>query len=228
MKKTKNNKPSPNNKIVLKPKSDEHASPNCINMMPHISFPQRNRQHQLRKVYDLALLALSPSTTTTLTALFSPGQNVAVNGRTGDFTYSDALEFTYTIACANADLYTTVRVQIIQWYENNGLVAPTAAILFQLAADGIYAMPDLNYSNQYHIVYDRLHSFAGLATAPTSSSNQAVHMVLRAPSQFRPKNTFTVGAATCDNCLYLVVTSDSAIAPFPVMNFKSRQVFQED
>lgn len=178
------------------------------------------------KVVDANLIVATPSTTPILFNLFAPTQGPALNQRTGDITFIDRMWITYTCNAANADVFSSLRLILFQWKPNDLSQPPTAAVILQSVADNVYAMYDWNFSDQYRILFDRIHSFSGTLTNPTSSTNQCISQEISlAPCVKRVE--FGFGLPTGDNVIFLMVMSDSAIAPFPNLNFKSRITYTD-
>jgi len=203
-------------------------SPYSFSLMPHIVRPNRvPRGENELKVFDTAISVTTPTTTAFLFNCFTPSQGVALNQRTGDIVYVKNVEMVYTCNAANADLFSSLRVMLFQWRPNAGLIAPVSSDILQVSADGIYAFLDVPFGDQYHVFYDHLHCFAGLAAAPTSSTNQGMHRVF-SPGSFTPKVNFGFSLTTAANSIWLLAVSDSAIAPTPNLSFKARISFEEN
>jgi len=208
-------------------KQKDRVTPGSVSLLPHIYRGPKRPGSGATKVYDLAVQNITPSTTASLLAIFAPAQGVALNQRTGDVIYYQQMEMIYTCNAANADIYSSLRVMLFQWHPNSNLIAPTAADILQTVTEGIYAVVDYGYSNQFIIFYDQLHAFAGTATNPSASSNQAVHKVFGANSVTR-KVLFAPGTNAGSNILFLLTVSDSAVAPTPNLNFKFRVTYEEE
>jgi len=205
-------------------KKQDYFSPGSISLLPHIYRGQGKLGVPGTKVYDLAIQNLSISTTATIFPIFLPAQGVALNQRDGDICFMEEIEIIYTCNAANTDIFSNLRIVILQWYPNDAIAAPTAANIFQTSTDGVYSVLDYGYSDQFRIIYDQLHSFSGTATNPTMSSNQSVHKVIKS-SQFRSRVQFITGTTNGSGKLYFLSVSDSSIAPEPGLIFKSRVSF---
>jgi len=186
-----------------------------------------SRRRRAVKFFDSNVTAYSPSSSGIVQSLFAPAQGVSVTNRLGDVCFLRGMVINYTINAANADVVSSCRIILFQWKPNANLLAPTVSSILQLATDNIYAMYDWNFSDQYVILYDKLHSFSGTSTAPTASSNQnwAGEISLSRASK---KVNFAVSAVTGSNEIYLLAISDSAVIPFPTLTFKSRVMFEDE
>jgi hypothetical protein len=188
--------------------------------------PQTKRGMTQIKVVDTNFSG-SPLTTGTVTDVFPPAQSLALNGRTGDVVYLKDIYLLYVCSAANADTFSTMRVILFQWKVNSALAVPNAGNILQSAAtSGIVSFLDWNFADQFTILYDRIHSFAGLATAPTSSTNQ--NSSIKVQKNFQKRVNFTLGATSGSEKIYLLTISDSAIAPSPSIVGNCRITYSEE
>lgn len=179
------------------------------------------------KINDIQNITSVSSTGSILTGLSGPGQGVALNQRTGDIIYLDKMYLTYTCDSANSDVFASLRVIIFQWRPNSALVMPAVNDILQNSGFNVCSMYDWNYSNQYTILYDRLHTFAGTSTAPTASTNQCWSGEISLASCQR-RSQFQLATTLGSNQLYCLVISDSAVIPFPNFTMVSRVTYTED
>jgi len=178
------------------------------------------------KIFDLNVSAANVGSGSTLNVLSSPAQGVGRSQRTGDSITLHSLNVTYAIVQANTDIYSDTRIIIFQWFPNTSLSSPVLAdILENTGAIGLYSQYAWDTRDQYRIMYDRLHSQAGLATAPTATTNVSVFN--RKVGVPRKNIDFTTGVTSGSNTLWTLWISDSAIAPFPLLNFTSRLKFTD-
>jgi len=223
-----NNRKNKNKKNVVKKKKLTMK-----NELPYVTYvnggplPLKRKGMPTVKIFDNNLTTITPSTTATIQGLFAPAQGVAITNRIGDIVYLRKMSVIYNCNAANADIFSQLRVVIFQWIPNNALIAPLATSIFQLAADHVYAMYDVNFQDQYRILYDKIHAFAGTSTNPSSSVNQTYSGNISLSSAFK-RCAFTLGGITNSNSIYLLTVSDSGIVPFPTLNFKSRICFEEE
>jgi len=178
------------------------------------------------KIFDVNVSATSVGAGATLIPLSNMAQGVGRSQRVGDSASLIGLNMTYEIVQLNADIYSDTRVIIFQWFPNTALLVPVLAdILQNTAAIGLYSQYNWENRDQYRILYDRLHSQSGLATAPTSTSNESV--LNRRVGVQRKLMEFAIASTTGSNQLYVLWISDSSIAPFPIINFTSRVKFTD-
>jgi hypothetical protein len=178
------------------------------------------------KLFDSTASTQNASTTATLVPLSGPAQGTAVNQRTGDTVrLCDRLVLNYTTSSQNADVFNTVRVIVFQWIPNTALTVPTAASILQ-NANNILSPYDFQNSNQYRILYDAVHLMSGTAAGPTSAGNQGFYGELSLSRALKLLE-FATGAVTGSNQLYLMFLSDSALLPFPLMNYWVRVFFYD-
>lgn len=173
-----------------------------------------------------AAYSINPTATGVISAtpINAPLQGVGVSQRTGDTIYMKKLYINYAIDAANSDIYSTARVMIFQWHVNTQLATPAVADILQSA--NIYSMYNWQYSNQVKVLYDRVHFFSGLATAPTSASNQGYYGSIKLDCI--KKVQFDSGLSLGSQSLWVMTISDSALAPFPLLNIYTRVVYSED
>lgn len=179
------------------------------------------------KFFDTNLTTVTPSTSGVVIPVFQPPQGVLVTDRIGDVCYLRSMCINYTCNAANADVFSSLRVVVFQWKPNANLLAPTAASIFQFASDNVNSMYDWNFADQYIILYDKLHSFAGTAAIPTASTNQ--NWVGEIPLRRAIKKVnFAASAVGGSNQIYLLIVSDSSVIPFPNFTFKTRVMFEDE
>jgi len=178
------------------------------------------------KYSDVNVTASSMTTAGTVTPITVIGQGVTVTQRVGDTAFLERLYINFDINAANSDVFTTARVMIFQWLVNTDLHVPVIADILQ---GGLLTLSMMNYqhSNQFHVLFDRLFTLTGLATAPTVGSLIAYSgEVSLAPA--KKALEFTPAATTGSNQLFIMYLSDSALAPFPALNYTIRVMFDEE
>jgi len=178
------------------------------------------------KVYDENSSAFTIGAGATLSLLSGITQGAAQAQRVGDQVELVSLEITYEVVQANTDIYSNTRVLIFQWFPNTTLIAPVlASILYNTAAIGPYSQYNWQYRDQYHVIYDKLFSQAGISTSVASSTNMSV--LRHRLTNFRKPIKYTPGTAAGSNHLYFLFMSDSTIAPFPVGSFATRLEYRD-
>jgi len=175
------------------------------------------------KFNDIAY-SVSPTASGTVLGGIPITQGVTVNQRTGDTIFWKHLYINYTMAAANSDVISTARVIIFQWHPNSALVAPIVGDILQVAS--VYSMYDWQFSNQYHILYDMVHILSGLTTAPTSSSNQGYFGAIDLSTAIL-RSEFSTAAGNGSEQFYVLVISDSTVAPSPSFNAIFRVTYTE-
>jgi len=148
-----------------------------------------------------------------------------VSQRTGDTVFLKQILFNYNVQVDFNDVFDSVRVIMFQWYPNSGLVAPIVADILQTAS--VSAFYNWQLSSQYSILYDKVHFMAGVATSPTSSSNQGFYGEISMKNVMR-RVEFTAGSAFGSGELFLLVISDSSLVPNPAYTGRTRVIYCED
>lgn len=178
------------------------------------------------KFVDVTTAGASPSATGSILAGFcNITQGPGVSQRTGDTIFYRNCYINYILYTTNSDVTTSTRVIIFQWHPNSNLVVPIVSDILQTAS--IYSMYDWQYSNQYTILYDRIHFASGTATAPCDSSAQGYFGGINIGKAVQ-RAEFAPASALGSEQLYCLVISDSAIAPFPVFSITSRVVYTDE
>jgi len=197
-----------------------------VNQVANLVERREKRKHEV-KVFDTSQSAANIGAGATVSALTAVPQGVTQSERVGDQMEFVDCEFTYQLVQANADIYSDVRVIIFQWFPNTTISgAPVLAdILPNTAAVGLYSAYNWQYRSQYHILFDKLWSLAGLTTAPTSKT--AVSQLNVRLKNMRKEVVFTPGTTNGSNLLWLLTISDSVIAPFPQFNLQYRTKFRD-
>jgi hypothetical protein len=152
-------------------------------------------------------------------------QGVGVSQRTGDTLFYKELFLNYNAVAINADIFSSLRVIVFQWKPNTSLVIPTVTDILQTA--NIFSMYDWQFSSQYIIIYDKIHNFAGVAAAPSSSGNQSYFGKIDL-SRAGKRVEFSPGAVSASNELFILVISDSVAVPFPQFTCISRITYSEE
>jgi len=152
-------------------------------------------------------------------------QGVTVNQRTGDTVFWRSLHINYDITTQNTDVFNTSRVIIFQWHPNTILVAPVVTDVLQTVT--LYSMYDWQFSNQFTILYDRVHFQSGTATNPAGSGNQGYYGNVPFTKGFKVDAMYNAAAISASEQLFILVISDSLIAPFPVFTAQTRVIYDD-
>jgi len=193
--------------------------------------PEVNRGDGTKKVVDQpAVFSAGVSTSGTIVDLTQILQGNNVNTRTGDCVYIEKLFINYSVNSLSSDLFTNLRVIVFQWKPNTAISANPlpASTLQNVATYGIYNFYDWQFSNQFKILYDRVHSLVGNATSGASSGNQNWFGEIPLKGRAVKRIEFAFGSVNGSCKIYACFISDSAIAPFPQINFNSRLIYSEE
>jgi len=159
-------------------------------------------------------IGISASTVGNVVDLTSIAQGVGVSAREGDAIELVELLLNFNLVTQNADIFTTTRVIIFQWIPNDATVAPALGNVMQNSAS---TTPFYNWqgAEEYRILHDETFYLSGTTTAPTNSGLQGRtgQVISLAPAKKRV--LFTAGAATGSCKLFMLIWSDSLVAPFP-------------
>jgi len=164
------------------------------------------------------------ATGTILPGFVSVSQGVGVSQRTGNAIRVTNLILNYNIAQINSDIISQNRVIVFQFRPSSSLVMPIVADVLETVND-VQSMYNWELSNQYVICYDQVFFQSGTATVPTTSSNCGRYGEINITAAKKTLE-FTGASALGSYQFYLLVISDSLIAPFAVMDYTSRLVYE--
>jgi len=199
---------------------------NCMNVMENGQQTAVSRgQPQVKFVDTNNTVSIFSTGSILAPGLTNIGQGVGVSQRTGDTVFYKKLFLNYTIDAQNSDIFSNGRVIVFQWKPNTTLLAPTVADILQTTS--MYSMYDWQNSNQYIIIYDKIHSLAGLATAPSASGNQNFFGSISLSKALK-RVEFTTAAAGGSNQLFLLIIGDSVLAPFPTFTYQTRITYSQE
>jgi hypothetical protein len=214
-----------NNKLVSR--NIVYQSP-CVELNSHngVGGAQPSGASYQVKYFDSYVANTTVTNVGTMTNLYAPTQGTGTSQRVGDVTFLQRLYMNYKVSTQNADVFNTVRLVLFKWIPNAVLLAPTFATLTNGGGTTTTQwMYDWQYSNQFKILYDRVHLLSGLATAPTAAGHQAASLELDLNNL---RVQFSIGAATGSNDIFLFVISDSIVAPFPLLEYGARIVYCDE
>jgi hypothetical protein len=189
-----------------------------------------------RKSFYTTTGSVAVTTAGTLYCLSSIAQGHADTQRVGDELHKKTLEFMYHITVgatgliAAADQYNTVRLVIFIWHEDNGLAAPTPALILQLASatSPTSALSNYDTKHLYKILSDEQH-----VVYNTPIWNGAAPIWYHGPganfAPIRPRKIALSGSIEFDadtvvgeGHVYALVISDSAFTPNPTIELNTR------
>jgi len=176
------------------------------------------------KFDDLTSTSAVTSTGTILPGICNIAQGIGVTQRTGDTVYWEQLFLNYTINAQNSDVFSNCRVIVFQWHPSSAIAVPLVTDILQTAS--IYSQYDWQFSNQYAIIFDRVHFLSGTSTAPTVGGNQGFFGEIPLSDTVR-KGEYAPAVTTGSQQYYILVISDSVIAPFPNYTGTTRIVYTQ-
>lgn len=164
------------------------------------------------KYFDTIFNSVSLDTTGVFVDLSQIPQGASVNNRVGVEVNLVKLEF--PLILTSADQTNALRLTLVKYKPNNGVVAPTSGNLYNLAS-GIavcYQRFNLDSSDSYQIIKDKLYATA--ANSQTFNLNVGDDFNLSGLGKVR----FNRGAVTSgEDHLYMFLSSDSAVATHPAI-----------
>jgi len=179
------------------------------------------------KYLDITSLANSIGSGATLQNLGLIPQGDQQNQRIADFARLRKLYYNYSMYIANADIVTTVETKFYKWIVNTALATPLIANLLQNpAAANSLSHENFEYQQNYRLLWQHRYRAVGTATNPTTAANfgrnnQRIKIGGDPVQKFNP--TVTGGS----NQLYIMNISDSALTPFPILNYVFRVYFED-
>lgn len=185
---------------------------------------QALQSNTMIKYLDSVLIAQNVTAVGIVSALYNVPQGDAQSQRVGDVIFIRDLELTFSLEMANADVYTTSRIIIFQWKPNS---LPTVSSILQTpTANTCYSQYNFQNQDMYVVHYDKLFHQSGTATNPTETSN--VGVLQQKVRVGHREVEYSLGSTTAmTNQSWILYISDSAIVPFPVINWLVRVRYAE-
>jgi len=207
-----------------------NAKSNQLRTVVRKEVKREEMRNSVLKFIDTFLNSANVGSGGTLTSLATIPQGAAQSNRVGDHIIADHLRLHMNIIQSNTDVYTSVRSIVFQWYPNTALTAPAvASILQNSTGNGLWTDFNFQYRQQYTVLYDMTHSGAGLAAAPTASTNFSFRRPVKIRIPLRTNGIeFTPGATSQTNSIWLLQISDSAVTPFPIVSWNARLFYRDD
>jgi hypothetical protein len=135
--------------------------------------------------------------------------------------------FNFSLYTVNSDIVTTVRLIFFRWIPSTALIAPVvASILEAPSAANVLSHFNFQLQDNFKILHERQFQASGITVAPTVASNFG-STGFRVTLRDNPEIEFTQTATTGTNHLYLLAISDSAVTPFPILNFSTRLYYED-
>jgi len=179
------------------------------------------------KYLDTLSLANSIGSGATIFGLSIIPQGDTQSTRVGDFAQPLRLIFNYSLYTVNSDIVTTVRLIFFRWHVHSAFGAPNVVNLLEApGSSNVLSHINFQYQNDFDILWDRQYQASGITTAPTVNSNFGA-TGLEIPLGAHHEIEFALGATTGTDNLYLLAISDSALTPFPILNFSTRLYFED-
>lgn len=179
------------------------------------------------KYLDITSLANSIGAGATLQNLGLIPQGDQQNQRIADFARLRKLFFNYSMYIANADIVTTVEIKFYKWIPNTALATPLIANLLQNpAAANSLSHENFEFQQNYQVLWQRRFRAVGTATNPTTAANFGKNNQ-RIPIGRDPVQKFNPTSSGGSNQLYIMSISDSALTPFPILNYVFRNYFED-
>jgi len=165
------------------------------------------------------------ATGTILPGIVQISQGAGVSQRTGNRIYIEKAYFNYNITQINSDITVQSRVIVFQWVPNSSIVMPVVLDILETAND-CQSMYNWEFSNQYKIIYDQIFFQSGTATNPTLSSNVGYYGEIDITRAIKTLE-FTGASALGSQQFYILLISDSLVAPFPLYDSTFRLVYRD-
>lgn len=217
-------------------KSFKHCSNNLIIVRGNGRQHDREKQKgqsllkaPATRYTDARVIGSSPSTVATITDVLLVSAGTTPSTRVADTGRIREVFLNMSVFLVNADIYTTTRFIMFQWHPSTGIALPIAGDILQdpTQYDSFYSW---GWSQNYTILLDTISPSAGISTSITDSSNLTYYgkVPLRGIEGFDPYLQWLAGAQTGTNHIFILFMSNSAIAPFPVLDYATRVVFDCD
>lgn len=170
------------------------------------------------KYFDVEVVG-SVTATASYNVLTSVAQGVAQSQRIGDKVRVVKIDIHLSLVTANSDVYNTVRLVWFRWTPNTAALTPGAtSILENPTTQGTRSHYNYEGRKEYHILKDMFFGMTGTSTNPTPGSLRVERMSIRCDHDV----VYNLGATTGCNHVYGLVLSDSAITPYPEIDYWAR------
>jgi len=217
-----------NTKAIVKSKSKANHFVICNSMKVYGNGqqPKQRPDTPALKFVDTFVSNFSVTAVgTVLPGLVNITQGSGVSQRVGNRIYLDSAYWNFNIVQANTDINAQVRVIIFQFIPNSSFLTPVVLDILETVND-CQSMYNWEFSNQYKIIDDLVFFQSGLATAPTTSTNVGYYGTVDITRAIKTLE-FTAAGPLGSNQLYMLVISDSLVAPFPILDSTFRLVYRD-
>jgi len=151
-------------------------------------------------------------------------QGITREDRVFDFSRLKKIQIHYNISTENSDIFSSVRIGFFVWRPNT---VPNYASIFQNGSSTVYPFYQFDNAQEYSRLYDKIHAMAGTATAPTPSGNVTRFLTIHFHKGGLPLK-FIAGTTAGTNHVYLVISGDSALSPFPLIILNARLIYKNN
>jgi len=177
------------------------------------------------KFYDLLVTGSFTNSGSITASRLQPSQGIAVNQRTGDVVYIKKMWMNYSLSIDTAIDGAVARLIVFQWHPNSSVVLPIVNDILQTST--VYSMYDWNFSDQFRILYDKVHFLSGAAMDNTTGSNQGYFGEVQTTEAVKLAE-FGLGATTGSQQLFILLITDVLVAPFPSFVIQTRVSYCEE
>jgi hypothetical protein len=142
-------------------------------------------------------------------------QGTGDTNRLGRYARVHQLEMHYSLNAQNADIFSRVRVVLVQWKPESGNQPFNMAEVFQ-TNNYIYSPYNIDAAGGYSFLYDESFAMSGTASAPTVSG--CIIRRIRCNKGFQKNQLYASLTAQSFNKIFFCYLSDSALIPFPSLS----------
>lgn len=220
-----NNKNKKNGRKKTRRVNGELASPsNVARVTPLYGLSSNNYPGgQMIKFYDYIVAPSNVTTTGSVSSCYTIAQGTAQGQRIADKVWIKGMELSLTCTTANSDIFNRVRCIIFRWKMNSGYYSPSIASILQTpGVSGVESPYYFEGSSDYRVIYDRLYNLSGTASAPTIFSQVTDRRKMKIPTEC---TAYNANVLTGTGVFYILLLSDSAISPYPVVSFSLRTYY---
>jgi len=187
----------------------------------------RNEQKMSRtvKYIETIFTGLSMSTTFQSTSLVAIAQGPSQSQRVADTVWIQAVDYSYHVTTANADIINTARVLILKWREDDTYSIPADIKVFNNFSNAnTLSFFNFEQRQSYQVWYDAKLNLSGTATNPTAYSQHFITGTVRRTTRI----DFHQGVVTGTNKVYLIYFADSSVTPFPELFINLRVWYYDE
>jgi hypothetical protein len=178
---------------------------------------------QMVKFYDDIITPSNVTTTGSILNCYSIAQGIAQGQRIADKVWIKGMELSLTLTTANSDVFNRVRFIIFRWLPNTNYYSPAVASILQTpSTTGVESPYYFEGAVDYRVVYDRLYNLSGTVSAPTINSQKTDRRKFRIPNQM---TSYNANALSGSGMYFVLLLSDSAIVPYPVVSYSLRTYY---